>query len=239
MMVLFTTYARPCPLGFASPMQLYAPTHPSGLSIAYLLRNAQVVFKALIVLHTMIRNGATDNVLTYLSSSEVLRLRNVSTGNWEGEWSLCHFIVCTLKRMFQQVMLHPWTSKIMHSTSIPEYTLIKISNTTQWKFRQSLIGICAIPFRLRRKVIEVGKIVPPWPQYPPEARLSWEGNYGLWLLRRDFCERPRPFITWLIHWLNAEWVIPLSHLLLLINPFVVLPRWFRGWIDYHGFANAR
>jgi hypothetical protein len=64
-------------------MQLYA--HASGLLIAYLLRNAQVVFKALIVLHTMIRNGATDNVLTYLSSSEVLRLRNVSTGNWEGE----------------------------------------------------------------------------------------------------------------------------------------------------------
>ncbi|RDB23579.1 ENTH domain-containing protein C19F8.03c [Hypsizygus marmoreus] len=46
--------------------------------------NAIVVFKALIVLHTMIRNGATDNVLGYLSSSEVLRLRNVSAGNWEG-----------------------------------------------------------------------------------------------------------------------------------------------------------
>ncbi|KAF8920879.1 hypothetical protein CPB85DRAFT_1248328, partial [Mucidula mucida] len=43
-----------------------------------------VVFKALIVLHTMIRNGATDNVLSYLSSSEVLRLNNVSAGNWEG-----------------------------------------------------------------------------------------------------------------------------------------------------------
>ncbi|KAF5316431.1 hypothetical protein D9619_006328 [Psilocybe cf. subviscida] len=46
--------------------------------------NAIVVFKALIVLHTMIRNGATDNVLSYLSQSEVLRLRNVSAGNWEG-----------------------------------------------------------------------------------------------------------------------------------------------------------
>ncbi|KII87482.1 hypothetical protein PLICRDRAFT_43127 [Plicaturopsis crispa FD-325 SS-3] len=46
--------------------------------------NAIVVFKALIVLHHMIRNGATDNVLSYLSSSEVLRLRNVSAGNWEG-----------------------------------------------------------------------------------------------------------------------------------------------------------
>ncbi|KZP21067.1 ANTH-domain-containing protein, partial [Athelia psychrophila] len=46
--------------------------------------NAIVVFKALIVLHTMFRNGATDNVLSYLSSSEVLRLKNVSGGNWEG-----------------------------------------------------------------------------------------------------------------------------------------------------------
>ncbi|KIK44663.1 hypothetical protein CY34DRAFT_802425 [Suillus luteus UH-Slu-Lm8-n1] len=46
--------------------------------------NAIVVFKALIVLHTMIRNGATDNILSHLSSSEILRLRNVSAGNWEG-----------------------------------------------------------------------------------------------------------------------------------------------------------
>ncbi|EKM50164.1 uncharacterized protein PHACADRAFT_105881 [Phanerochaete carnosa HHB-10118-sp] len=47
--------------------------------------NAIVVFKALIVLHTMIRNGATDNVLSYLSSSDILRLKNISAGaHWEG-----------------------------------------------------------------------------------------------------------------------------------------------------------
>ncbi|KAI0282423.1 ANTH domain-containing protein [Russula brevipes] len=46
--------------------------------------NSIVVFKALIVLHTMIRNGSTDNVLQYLSSSEVLRLKNVAGGQWEG-----------------------------------------------------------------------------------------------------------------------------------------------------------
>ncbi|GLB41870.1 putative ANTH domain containing protein [Lyophyllum shimeji] len=46
--------------------------------------NVVVVFKALIVLHTMIRNGATDNILGYLSSTDVLRLHNVSAGNWEG-----------------------------------------------------------------------------------------------------------------------------------------------------------
>lgn len=46
--------------------------------------NAIVVFKALIVLHTMIRNGATDNVLQHLSQSDILRLRNVGNGQWEG-----------------------------------------------------------------------------------------------------------------------------------------------------------
>ncbi|KAI9433505.1 hypothetical protein H4582DRAFT_2060917 [Lactarius indigo] len=48
------------------------------------LTTIQVVFKALIVLHTMVQNGATDNVLQYLSSSDVLRLKNVSGGQWEG-----------------------------------------------------------------------------------------------------------------------------------------------------------
>ncbi|QRW03111.1 epsin amino-terminal-like (ENTH) domain-containing protein C19F8,03c [Ceratobasidium sp. AG-Ba] len=46
--------------------------------------NAVVVFKALIVLHTVIRQGQTDNVLKYLASSEVLKLRNVSNGQWDG-----------------------------------------------------------------------------------------------------------------------------------------------------------
>ena len=32
----------------------------------------------------MVRNGATDNVLQYLSSSDVLRLKNVAAGQWEG-----------------------------------------------------------------------------------------------------------------------------------------------------------
>jgi hypothetical protein len=35
----------------------------------------------------MIRNGSTDNVLSYLSSSDVLRLRNVTEAPWEGTLS--------------------------------------------------------------------------------------------------------------------------------------------------------
>ncbi|KAH9839938.1 ANTH-domain-containing protein [Rhodofomes roseus] len=46
--------------------------------------NTIVVFKALIVLHMMIRNGSTDNVLSYLSSSDVLKLKSISSMNWEG-----------------------------------------------------------------------------------------------------------------------------------------------------------
>ncbi|KZT37757.1 ANTH-domain-containing protein [Sistotremastrum suecicum HHB10207 ss-3] len=46
--------------------------------------NAIIVFKAMIVLHTMVRTGSTDNVLTSLTSSEVLKLSNVFNGQWEG-----------------------------------------------------------------------------------------------------------------------------------------------------------
>lgn len=44
----------------------------------------QVVFKALIVLHQMIRTGSTDQLLQHLSQGDTLRLRNVSGQNWEG-----------------------------------------------------------------------------------------------------------------------------------------------------------
>ena len=65
------------------PSYVRQPCSPDDLLTA--APSLQVVFKALIVLHTMIRNGATDNVLSYLSSSDVLRLKNISSGaHWEG-----------------------------------------------------------------------------------------------------------------------------------------------------------
>lgn len=55
-------------------------------SHAVILAN-QVILKALLVLHSMIRQGATDNVLTFLSNNDVLRLKdNVGGQTWEG-WS--------------------------------------------------------------------------------------------------------------------------------------------------------
>jgi hypothetical protein len=44
----------------------------------------QVVFKALLTFHTLIRNGSTNNILAYLSNGNVLKLNSVSTPNWEG-----------------------------------------------------------------------------------------------------------------------------------------------------------
>jgi hypothetical protein len=46
--------------------------------------NSKIVFKALIVLHTMIRTGNTENVLNFLATGDSLRLGGVSGGHWEG-----------------------------------------------------------------------------------------------------------------------------------------------------------
>ncbi|PVG04714.1 ANTH-domain-containing protein [Serendipita vermifera] len=57
-------------------------------SLAVRLREPSlvVIHKALLVIHTMIRTGHTDNVLGFLSSSsnDVLRLRHLSTGRADG-----------------------------------------------------------------------------------------------------------------------------------------------------------
>lgn len=111
---------------------------------------SQVVFKALIVLHTMIRNGATDNVLAYLSSSDVLRLRNVSAGNWEGQLStlgrlgvadvqLAPSQATTLLRIFKTT-LHTWTLAYVHTAN---------SNMMQSECNPKIIEICAIRRRSR------------------------------------------------------------------------------------------
>jgi hypothetical protein len=74
----------------------------------------QVVFKALIVLHTMIRNGSTDNVLSYLStSSEVLHLRNVAGANWEGAMLDSPRLVPILT-LFHRVFCTPESSTLRH-----------------------------------------------------------------------------------------------------------------------------
>ena len=75
------------------------------------------MFKALIVLHTMIRNGATDNVLSYLSSSDVLRLKNISSGaHWEGALPPGSTVMLKFSYVLQ-VTQHHRTYSTMLSTS--------------------------------------------------------------------------------------------------------------------------
>jgi hypothetical protein len=102
---------------FREPNSIVSPLI-SFHSVSRGLTPLQVVFKALIVLHTMIRNGATDNVLQYLSSSEVLRLKNVAGGQWEG---VNHVLVLHLTPLSIdlnqltpsfQVTMHPEISNI-------------------------------------------------------------------------------------------------------------------------------
>ena len=77
---------------FKEPNAIVSRSPQLGTATALLILHRdpppQIVFKALIVLHTMIRNGATDNVLSHLSQSDILRLRNVTNGQWEGEATL-------------------------------------------------------------------------------------------------------------------------------------------------------
>ncbi len=48
------------------------------------LKPRQIVFKALLTLHQMIRSGSTETLLEHLSQGDVLRLRNISSQSWEG-----------------------------------------------------------------------------------------------------------------------------------------------------------
>jgi hypothetical protein len=52
------------------------------------LADIQVVFKALLTLHQMIRSGSTDQLLDHLVKADVMRLRNIGGQNFEGE--LCY-----------------------------------------------------------------------------------------------------------------------------------------------------
>ena len=81
----------------------------------------QVVFKALILLHTLIRNGATDSVLSYLAGSDVLHLHNVYQGQWEGE--LLGSRSRGIMQLDPQDTMHLKISSVTLHTSMHEYGL--------------------------------------------------------------------------------------------------------------------
>lgn len=121
-------YAKRCLPASGNPMQLYGCLCiPVGYRSSHLL--LQVVFKALIVLHTMIRNGATDNVLAYLSSSDVLRLKNISAGvQWEGKLPFSSTLAFQLRLLSPKVTLHLKTFRITLYTSTRGLEPIATSN---------------------------------------------------------------------------------------------------------------
>lgn len=151
--------ARPLRLAFVNQIPSYA--------FQYALRQyhssniqppIQVVFKALIVLHTMIRNGATDNILAHLSQGDVLKLRNVSGGNWEGLCSL-YSATCPLTcssplntcdhhitniTSYHQVLRIRTTYNTTRDTSTVESAHTQTSSTMWSRFNQSRIEICGV-----------------------------------------------------------------------------------------------
>jgi hypothetical protein len=93
----------------------------------------QVVFKALIVLHTMIRNGHTDNVLNHIASSDILRLRHVANGERHGERSypITFPARITQSSLCLQAIPYQRTSRIMPHISKPVLVPTAISSTMQ------------------------------------------------------------------------------------------------------------
>ena len=106
----------------------------------------QVVFKALIVLHTMIRNGHTDNILNYIASSDTLRLRQVANGERHGERSYPIILRASITQpsLCLQVIPYQRTPRIMPYISKPVLVPTAISSMMQSVYNPKTIatGIC-------------------------------------------------------------------------------------------------
>lgn len=106
----------------------------------------QVVLKALIVLHTMIRSGHTDNVLNYIAFSDILRLRQMANGERQGERSFPITLRAgiTQPRLCLQAIPYRRTCRIMPYISKPVLVLTAISSTMQSVYNPKAIvtGVC-------------------------------------------------------------------------------------------------
>lgn len=74
---------------YGGPMTEEAPFPLLGVlgSVTAYISPFPATGRLLLTLHTTIRNGATDNIIAYLSNGDVLRLKNVAALHWEG--ALC------------------------------------------------------------------------------------------------------------------------------------------------------
>jgi phosphatidylinositol-binding clathrin assembly protein len=138
----------------------------------------QVVFKALIVLHTMIRNGATDNVLGYLSSSEVLRLGNVSAGNWEGKdaWLLKFFFCLADSRCSCRFLLFSVTLGYNTPQNVQRYAIYLDTRIRSYRdLKHDVVQVQAESnrdFRMSMALIEDGMQSPKSKESPAGVNRS-------------------------------------------------------------------
>lgn len=147
---------------------------------------SQIVYKALIVLHTMIRNGATDNVLSYLSSEDVLRLKAVSNGHWEGVLFvlLNQALIRLTVRWHAKVTIHPRTCRTTQYIWTQEYARTKTSNMTLCECK---VNPTVMPESRARssRLAHAGDL--------REAKRSWVENSVPWQLKRGCYARQRRF----------------------------------------------
>ncbi len=178
-------FARPCPQGSESQTSSCVPPFVLPRPAVTVL---QVVFKALIVLHTMIRNGATDNILQYLSSSDVLKLRNVSSGQWEGEFPplTSHPETFDLITVLQDTK-HPRTCRTTPSISTLAYGHTVNSSTMPYASSPKPIATCATRLRStmssrRAEVVATSAARTAYPSPRPEvsneARPLLDANFA-------------------------------------------------------------
>ena len=110
----------------------------------------QVVLKALIVLHTMIRNGHTDNILNYIASSDTLRLRQVSNGERHGERSYPITLRAGIiqRSLCLQVIPYQRTPRIMPYISKPVLVPTAISSMMQSVYNPKAIATGISPWQV-------------------------------------------------------------------------------------------
>lgn len=94
------------------------------------------------MLHTMIRNGHTDNVLNYIAFSDTLRLRQVANGERHGERSYPITLRAGRSQLSLclQVTRYQKTYRIIPYISKPVFVLTAISSTMQSVYNPKVIA---------------------------------------------------------------------------------------------------
>ena len=160
---------------------------------------AKVELVGVRVLGFFLLDFSSTNVLSYLSSSEVLRLRDISSGNWEGalETSFLSMTFASRSQSSPQVMQHLRIYKSMLSISILGSVPTKISNMMLLEYRLNPIETYELLPRSKKMgalVVLLLVVVLGSPLQPPQligVKRSRVENYGQWQWRKACCEKSK------------------------------------------------